>query len=190
MPKKRFSYWMILVAATFSFFTTTSISSSPTSDPKTTTTSDVGSIKSNFQVTPTGQAHYSMPIDAPPGTAGMTPALSIVYDSTSSNTRNGLLGMGFSLEGLTAITRCPSNKTQNGEIHGVDFTDKDRFCLNGEQLVAVKGEYGADGTEYRTYTDSKTKIISYRLNRRASEASGLEARRRRASEGVAVSFGS
>ncbi|EKE01474.1 MAG: Rhs family protein [uncultured bacterium] len=54
-----------------------------------------------------------------------------------------------------------SNKTQNGLIHGVDFTDQDRFCLNGEQLVAIRGAYGADGTEYRTYIDSKTKIVSY-----------------------------
>lgn len=161
MPKYHHSNWLALLVTIFLFFITTNVTSSaPTSDPKTTT-SNVGSLKGNFQVTPTGQAHYSIPIDAPPGTAGMTPALSIVYDSASSNTRTGLLGAGFSLEGLTAITRCSSNKTQNGLIHGVDFTAQDRFCLNGEQLVAVKGNYGTDGTEYRTYIDSKTKIISY-----------------------------
>jgi len=71
---------------------------------------DVGSLKGDFNVTPTGQAHYSIPIDVPPGTANMAPALSIAYDSSSSNTRNGLLGMGFSLEGLTAITRCAATK--------------------------------------------------------------------------------
>jgi hypothetical protein len=62
---------------------------------------------------------------------------------------------------LTAITRCPSNKTQNGTIHGVDFTDNDRFCLNGDQLVAVQGLYGEDGTVYRTYNDTQARIISH-----------------------------
>ncbi|MFA6409526.1 MAG: RHS repeat-associated core domain-containing protein [Gammaproteobacteria bacterium] len=121
----------------------------------------VGALQGNFSVTPRGQAHYSIAIDVPPGTAKMQPVLSITYDSTSSNLHNGLLGMGFNLEGLTVITRCPSNKTQNDVIHGVDFSDQDRFCLNGEQLVAIKGAYGQDGTEYRTYNDTQARIISH-----------------------------
>jgi len=121
----------------------------------------VGGLTGNFSVTPRGQAHYSIPLDVPPGTNKMTPALALTYDSTSSNLRNGLLGMGFALEGITAITRCPSNKTQNGIIHGVDFSDQDRFCLNGEQLVAIHGGYGQDGTEYRTYNDTQARIISH-----------------------------
>ena len=161
MSKFRFSNCLVSLVAVFLFFASTNVASNSPADNTKVPTSDVGSLKGNFQVTPTGQAHYSIPIDAPPGTAGMAPALSIVYDSSSSNTHNGMLGMGFSLEGLTAITRCPSNKTQNGLIHGVDFTDQDRFCLNGEQLVVIKGAYGADGTEYKTYIDSKTKIVSY-----------------------------
>ena len=123
-------------------------------------TSNVGALKANFLVTQTGQAHYSVPIEVSPGTAKMQPALAITYDSTSSNTRNGVLGMGFSLDGITAITRCSSNKAQNGVIHSVDYSDQDRFCLNGEQLIAIHGNYGADGAEYRTYNDSQAKIIS------------------------------
>lgn len=121
----------------------------------------VGTLEGSFQVTSSGQAAYTIPISVPPGTANMSPLLSISYDSTNSNVNNGVLGMGFSLRGLTAIMRCPSNMSQNGVIHGVDYTDQDRFCLNGQQLVAVKGAYGADGTEYRTYIDTQAKIISY-----------------------------
>ena len=160
MHKRYFSCRIILIAAFFSVFVSTNLASAPDPESKTVA-SDVGTLSGNFNVTPAGQAHYTIPIDVSPGTAGMVPALSIAYDSSSSNTKNGLLGMGFSLEGLTLITRCPSNKTENGVIHGVDYTDQDRFCLNGEQLVAIKGVYGADGTEYRTYNDSKAKIISY-----------------------------
>jgi hypothetical protein len=161
MIKHRFFSQLSFITSALLFFPFVDIAiCSPTNGSKITT-STVGSLRSNFQVTPTGQAHYSIPIDISPGTAGMAPALSIVYDSSSSNTRNGLLGMGFSLEGLTAITRDPCNKAQNGLIRGIDFTDQDRFCLGGEQLVAVKGLYGAEGTECRTYIDSKTKIVSY-----------------------------
>jgi len=123
----------------------------------------VGTLKGNFQVTPQGTASYSIPISVPPGTADIAPLLSIAYNSQGSNlpSANGLLGTGFSLQGLTAISRCPSNLAKNGHIHGVDYTDQDLFCFNGEQLVAVKGAYGQDGTEYRSYVDNRTKIISY-----------------------------
>lgn len=118
----------------------------------------VGSLSSKLEVTPTGAATYDIAIEVPPGTAGMTPKLSISYNSQQGN---GLLGMGFSLQGLTAINRTPQNQAQNGQIHGVDFTDADRFALNGQQLVAIKGDYAQDKTEYRTYIDSQAKIISY-----------------------------
>ena len=118
----------------------------------------VGGLEGKFTVTPTGAAHYSIPLAMPPGTNGIAPKLNIVYDS---NNKNGLLGMGFALEGLTAITRVPQTLAQNGEIHGVDFTGGDHFALNGEQLIAVKGAYGQDQTEYRTQVDDGSKIVSY-----------------------------
>jgi RHS repeat-associated protein len=118
----------------------------------------VGALSGDFSVTPAGAASYTMDIDVPPGTAGMTPKLSITYNSQQ---QNGLLGVGFALQGLTSITRTPSNIAQNGEIHGVDYTDRDKFSLGGQQLVAIKGGYGQDQTEYRTYVDSQAKIVSY-----------------------------
>jgi len=118
----------------------------------------VGTLPGKLQVTPSGAATYNIPIATPPGTAGITPKISIEYNSQQ---KNGLLGMGFSLQGLTAITRGAQNKAQNGKIHAVDFTDADRFTLNGDQLVAVEGTYGQDNTEYRTYNDSHAKIISH-----------------------------
>lgn len=160
MPRYQFSSWLVVICAIF-LFSSANVTSNSLDDNVKITTADVGSLKSDFQVTPTGQARYSIPIDVAPGTAGMAPALSIAYDSASSNSRNGLLGMGFSLGGLTAITRCSSNKTQDGLIRGVDFSDQDKFCLSGEKLVAIKGKYGADGTEYRTYNDNKIKVVSY-----------------------------
>ena len=117
----------------------------------------VGNLSGKFSVDPSGSAVYDIPISAPPGTAKMAPDLSLHYDSSGGN---GILGMGFSLQGLTAITRVPSNMAQNGVIHGVDFSSLDRFALNGQQLVSTEGTYGADGTEYRTYIDSQARIVS------------------------------
>ncbi|MBW1945751.1 MAG: VCBS repeat-containing protein, partial [Deltaproteobacteria bacterium] len=46
-------------------------------------------------------------------------------------------------------------------IDGVDFDANDRFCLDGQRLIAVGGAYGANATEYRTEINSFSKVISY-----------------------------
>src|SRR5262249_15281756 len=109
-----------------------------------------------FKVSPTGAATYSIPIAVPPGTAGMAPTLSLDY---SSQAGNGLVGLGWSLAGLPAITRCPRTLRQDG-IHGTVNNDTDdRFCLDGQRLVVFNGGvYGGDGTEYRTEIDSYARI--------------------------------
>jgi hypothetical protein len=109
-------------------------------------------------VTDTGSATYSIPIRLPVSEAGMTPELSIDYDSSSGN---GLLGMGFSLGGLSVIHRVPANLEQDGLIDGVDFDDNDRFSLDGQRLVSTVGSYGAAGSEYRTEMDSSVTVTAY-----------------------------
>ena len=118
----------------------------------------VGSTPGSFRVSESGAAVYTIPIVVPPGTAGMAPNLSLTYSSQSGN---GILGMGWSLSGLSAIYRCPASIAQDGFKGGVNFDGNDRFCLDGQRLVAVKGSYAADATEYRTETESYTRIISY-----------------------------
>jgi hypothetical protein len=110
-----------------------------------------------FEVTPTGAASYTVPIAVPPGTAGMVPSLSIAYNS---HARNGLLGMGWRLEGLPSIGRCPRTIAQDGVRGSVNYNADDRFCLDGQRLVAISGTYGADGTEYRTEIESFSKVVS------------------------------
>src|SRR5271154_3908637 len=112
----------------------------------------------NFAVSASGEATYTLPITVPPGTAGIVPQLSLSY---SSHRGDGILGPGWSLAGFSSITRCPQTIAQNGAITGVNFTATDRFCLDGQQLVAVSGAYGANGTVYRTEIDSFSEVISY-----------------------------
>ena len=118
----------------------------------------VASTPGEFSVSSTGAASYSVPIVVPPGTAGVEPKLSLNY---SSQGRNGLLGVGWSIGGLSVLHRCPANLVKDGFIDGIDFDDNDRFCLDGQPLIAINGTYGANNTEYRTEINNFSKIISY-----------------------------
>jgi hypothetical protein len=118
-------------------------------------------MQGSFRVTESGAAEYRIPLRVPPGVAGMEPKLALAYNSQSGN---GLLGVGWSLEGLSAITRCPRTVAQDG-VHGaVNYDSNDRFCLEGQRLVPASGSYagyGNDGFEYRTERESFTRIVSY-----------------------------
>ncbi|MCG8696152.1 MAG: hypothetical protein MI806_33460, partial [Minwuiales bacterium] len=105
-----------------------------------------------------GQATYSIPIAVPPGIAGMEPSLSLNFNSGAGN---GLLGVGWSVGGLSVIHRCPKTFAQDGLAGGVKYDSNDRFCLDGKRLINVSGGYGAHDTEYRTEVDSFAKVISH-----------------------------
>jgi hypothetical protein len=121
-------------------------------------TTVAGATPGSFRVTESGAAEYRIPIRVPPGIGGMEPRLALVYNS---QTGNGLLGVGWNLEGLSAITRCPRTMAQDGVRGGINYDTDDRYCLDGQRLMAISGAYGADGTEYRTERESFTKVISY-----------------------------
>ena len=121
-------------------------------------TSAVGATDGNFSVDLSGHANYVIPLSVSPGTGGMQPNLSIAY---SSGAPNGLLGSGFGLSGLSAITRAGTNKLNSDSIRPVTYTAKDKFYLDGNLLVCVSGTYGANGAEYRTQSETFSKIISY-----------------------------
>jgi RHS repeat-associated protein len=57
------------------------------------------------------------------------------------------------------IMRCPRTLAQDGIHGGANYDANDRFCLNGQRLVAISGTYGVSGSEYRTEIESFTRII-------------------------------
>lgn len=118
----------------------------------------VGATPGQVNVSSLGKASYRIPIRMVPSVANVAPSLSIAYDGQSGN---NLMGMGFYVEGLSQITRCPTTISQDGYRNGVNYDSSDRFCLDGNRLVAVSGAYGADGTEYRTERETFARIVSH-----------------------------
>ena len=118
----------------------------------------VGAIGGTVDVSALGGATYTIPIQVPEGINGMQPNLSIVYNSQSGN---GLLGWGWNLGGISAITRVGSTMYHHLAVYPVDI-EHDCYALDGQRLMAIDGTYGANGTEYKTELDGLTKIVSYK----------------------------
>jgi RHS repeat-associated protein len=111
----------------------------------------VGTTEGKLSVGNHGGASYSIPIAVSPGTAGMQPKLSFEYSSRGGN---GIMGMGWSVSGLSAITRVPQTLAQDGAVRGVSLTADDRFAMDGQRLIQI----GAG--EYRTEIESFTKVVA------------------------------
>jgi RHS repeat-associated protein len=126
-------------------------------DAEIAETDSVGVISGQFRVNEGGAATYTIPVTVAPGTAGVTPQLALAY---SSHTGNGLLGKGWSLEGLGAISRCRQTLMQDRKALPISWNQDDRFCLNGARLLLVSGEYGEPESEYKTEVDSFVKVTA------------------------------
>ena len=120
----------------------------------------VGSTVGEANVSPTGAALYNIPIVVPPGTNGVTPSVGLTYNSMSGN---GFVGMGWSISGLSMISRIPKSIYQDAFAGSVEFTSDDRFALDGVRLVAKSGSYGANDATYATESETFAKITSYDL---------------------------
>lgn len=116
-----------------------------------------GDFSGQFDVTASGEASYAIPVSVVPGIGDLVPEVELYYSSGSGN---GLLGVGWGIGGLSAITRCSQSLTPDGTIRAVKFDGDDRFCLDGQRLVSVSGAYGAPASEYRTEIDGHAKIVA------------------------------
>lgn len=144
-----------------------------------------GKVPGTFSVSPSGAATYQIPIDVPPGVAGMEPKLALNY---SSQAGNGILGVGWSLEGLSAITRCPKTMATDGVRGSVKYDVGDRFCLDGQRLINVAGAYGAASSEYRTELESFSKVTA-QGTANGSAANGPQSFTVRTKAGLTLEFG-
>ncbi|WP_177175287.1 RHS repeat-associated core domain-containing protein [Chryseobacterium taichungense] len=130
-------------------------------NPSGTTTSSADQkfhdTKGNIEITGAGQVQFTLPIALPPGVKTVAPQLNLIYSSGSGN---GIAGYGWSLMGITSISRMGKNIDRDKEAREIKMDYSDYYSLNGQRLILKSGEYGKDGAEYVTEKYSNIKIKS------------------------------
>lgn len=114
--------------------------------------------KGSVNVTASGQLQYTLPITLPPGIKDAAPNLDMAYLSGSGN---GIAGFGWSVSGVTTISRTGKTIEKDGELKGLQLDYTDYYSFNGQRLILKSGEYGKDGAEYFTEKYSNAKIKSF-----------------------------
>jgi hypothetical protein len=64
--------------------------------------------------------------------------------SYDSETPIDISGLGWSLNGISEITRCRRTLATDNLVHPVDLTSADAYCLNGERLIKSKRSISND----------------------------------------------
>ncbi|MDD3666897.1 MAG: toxin TcdB middle/N-terminal domain-containing protein, partial [Bacteroidales bacterium] len=116
----------------------------------------VGTIEGQGSVGPMGNYIYTIPLKLPECIPGMTPSLSLVYNSAGGD---GYMGHGWSLGGLSSISRGPSNLYYDGVVDPVDFDESDRLALDGSRLFVTSGNYWGTDAEYRFEAENGMKVV-------------------------------
>ena len=129
----------------------------------------VGATPGDFRVDEGGAASYTLPILSLPGTAGLSPKLSLDYSARGSV---GAMGTGWMLSGQSAFTRCKKTVEAGdgaGPHAGVDFADVANvaICLDGQRIFSVAdtcpilASMASVGRPFRTELDPATRICGY-----------------------------
>lgn len=117
----------------------------------------VGTPSGSFTVSEGGAAIYSVAIDCPDG-KGLTPQIGISY--SSDNAGYGIAGYGFTISGLSSITRGGKTPFNDGGVAGgVGYGADDNLFLDGKKLVLLSGTAFTSDAIYCLEGDPYTKII-------------------------------
>jgi hypothetical protein len=144
-----------------------------------------GRTPGTHSVSPTGAATYQIPLWVSPGAGGIQPSLTLIYDSQRGS---GIVGPGWALSGLSAITRCTRTLVQDGGWEGVSLANTDVFCLDGQRLrltsTGGSGTYGLAGTTYQTEIADFTLVSA-----NGTAGNGPESFTAKAKNGLIYEFG-
>ncbi|MCF0075688.1 FG-GAP-like repeat-containing protein [Dyadobacter sp. CY261] len=138
--------------------TYTSLYDSTTFNRSIVTTLPVGATAGGGSVTSTGGAAYSIPIPVPPGTNGTVPSVALEYNTQSPSS---IAGVGWSLSGLSAITRVPRNLYHDGAASPVELSLNDRFAIDGARLILKTGTYGIANSTYGSENETFSTVTAY-----------------------------
>lgn len=115
----------------------------------------VGKTPTSQMVSATGAFVYQIPIDIPSGTGGMQPNLSLNYSSQSGSS---IAGYGWSISGLSSISRIGKDLFHDEEIQTVQLELSDLFALDGNRMVLSTGVYGQPNSIYKTEAETFVNI--------------------------------
>ncbi len=116
---------------------------------------EFGIVNGAFRVDENGAATYSYPIATLPGSGNVAPKMGLIY---SSRAGNGPVGIGWSISGLSSITRCRATK----ETDGADGSDFSFFCFDGQRLLSKGGTGSAtDPWRFVTEIDNHARISAF-----------------------------
>ncbi len=91
----------------------------------------------------------------------MQPTLGISYNSQANV---GLLGMGWNLTAGSNISRVNTDIYHDGSVSSPDLMPYDAFMLDGNRLILEQGSYGLPNSEYKTKTESFSRIMATSFN--------------------------
>ncbi len=110
----------------------------------------VGRLQSSFNVLSSGAANYKVGFVLPDGINNSKPDIGLNYTSGAGW---GELGYGFSIYGISRITRVPRSKYYNDSIKAISFSGNDQLSLDGNYLIFDENE-----GRYHTEVESFEKI--------------------------------
>jgi hypothetical protein len=129
------------------------------------TANPVGAVAGGHSVSLSGGATYSIPIQVAPGTHGVQPNLSLAYNSQGGS---GVMGMGWNITGLSAITRVNKDLLHDDGAAPMTLpatlntTNSDRLALDGNRMVkktTSTPNYGYDACNYTTELEQFSTIV-------------------------------
>ena len=115
-----------------------------------------GWTQGSFSVSDDGAAQYSLPIWAPAGRGKVAPQLALSYSSRGGNSS---VGVGWSLDGLPSVARCPRNLSIDGGSDALRFDGPGPLCIGDQRLIAAGGS--AEARQYRTEREAFARIVGY-----------------------------
>jgi len=125
--------------------------------PTTTNVSPYDIKQGSFAVDANGQATYNLPIKMPPGINGFQPDLGVSYGHQGLN---GLMGVGWNLTGLSAISLTKAIVATDGYNGAINYDANDRYALDGQRLLNIQGDYFAPDTVYFTEVHDWKQIVA------------------------------
>lgn len=111
--------------------------------------------KGSLDIANSGAATYTVQIAMPPSIKNVAPQINLTYNSAM---RGGIAGQGWSMSGISNISRIATRRDIDGFVDGVDFDNLDKLALDGQRLLLKSGNYWENGSTYMTEYKSNQRI--------------------------------